>query len=87
MFTNMPNLKELDLNNNQFVTLDEDTFRWPFENLASLMFKGNAFRCDCRLRWLVGTKKPSTFEAICNLPDSLNGVSVENLVSSSLWCI
>ncbi|GFU09129.1 hypothetical protein NPIL_302331 [Nephila pilipes] len=40
MFINMPNLKELELNNNHFVTLDEDTFRWPFENLKSLMFKG-----------------------------------------------
>ncbi|GFY68537.1 g-protein coupled receptor GRL101 [Trichonephila inaurata madagascariensis] len=63
MFANMPNLKELELNNNQFVTLDEDAFRWPLENLKSLMFKGNAFRCDCRLHWLVGTKKPSDFRS------------------------
>ncbi|GFS58749.1 g-protein coupled receptor GRL101 [Nephila pilipes] len=52
MFEGMPSLKQLELNYNKLITLEEETFLWPFENLQTLMLKGNEFRCDCRLRWM-----------------------------------
>ncbi|KFM65785.1 Leucine-rich repeat and immunoglobulin-like domain-containing nogo receptor-interacting protein 1, partial [Stegodyphus mimosarum] len=72
-FTNMPNLQTLQLDDNMFVTLAEDVFAWPLEHLMTFTLKGNQFRCDCRLRWLVGRRIPFDFIAECALPDSVAG--------------
>ncbi|GFY61167.1 g-protein coupled receptor GRL101 [Trichonephila inaurata madagascariensis] len=56
MFHRMPNLKQVELNHNKFVTLNEETFSWAFQHLQTMMFIGNDFRCDCRMKWIVDIK-------------------------------
>ncbi|XP_035209271.1 slit homolog 1 protein-like isoform X2 [Stegodyphus dumicola] len=85
-FTNMPNLKTLQLDDNKFVTLAEDVFTWPLEHLMTFTLKGNQFRCDCRLRWLVGRRVPFDFIAECALPDSVAGTQLKYLQLKQLWC-
>ncbi|KAF8792076.1 Leucine-rich repeat transmembrane protein like [Argiope bruennichi] len=86
MFTNMPNLKDVEINNNRLMTLNQETFQWLFENLQSFMMTGNEIRCDCRLKWLVETRKPTYFKGECSLPDYMKGVSLENVNHKVLVC-
>lgn len=86
MFNGIPNLRQLELNYNKFITLNEETFLWPLENLQTLMLRGNEFRCDCRLRWMVRIHKPFEFEGTCTLPVNLEGVSLAKIHDSVLWC-
>lgn len=86
MFTNMPELTELYLDNNKFSTLDEDVFRWPLENLQVISMAGNEFHCDCRLKWMAKTDKPFIFKGNCTLPEDLAGIDLKRLSPQSLWC-
>ncbi|KAG8195881.1 hypothetical protein JTE90_001119 [Oedothorax gibbosus] len=86
MFSGMPNLVEVRLSNNRLITLDEDTFSWPFEKLQELLLNGNDFRCDCRMRWLVGIKTPHYFQGVCSLPENLKDVQIRHLTNKVLWC-
>ncbi|CAL1289108.1 unnamed protein product [Larinioides sclopetarius] len=86
MFTNMPNLKEVEINNNKLITLNEETFQWLFENLQLLMLAGNEIRCDCRLKWMVSIRKPFYFKGECSQPEHVKGVSLKNLNQKVLVC-
>ncbi|GFU27959.1 uncharacterized protein TNCV_3153201 [Trichonephila clavipes] len=86
MFHRMPNLMQVELNHNKLVTLKEETFSWVFQHLQTLMFIGNDFRCDCRMKWIVDIKKPLYFKGTCAVPEDLNGVSLTYLTHKKLWC-
>ncbi|GBM28269.1 hypothetical protein AVEN_54044-1 [Araneus ventricosus] len=82
----MPNLNDVELNNNNLITLNEETFLWLFENLQSFMLAGNEIRCDCRLRWMVSIPIPSYFKGECSQPEHMKGVSLKNLNNKVLVC-
>ncbi|GFY68535.1 g-protein coupled receptor GRL101 [Trichonephila inaurata madagascariensis] len=86
MFHRMPKLKEVELNRNKFVTLNEETFSWAFQHLQTMMFIGNDLRCDCRMKWIVDIKKPLYFKGTCAMPENLNGVRLTYLTHKKLRC-
>ncbi|XP_054719296.1 slit homolog 3 protein-like [Uloborus diversus] len=87
MFKNMPNLVDVDLENNHFATLNEDTFSWPLNNLETLVLRGNPFKCDCRLRWLVDSSKPKSFSAKCASPEHLKERDLSrSYYKDAVWC-
>ncbi|KFM64463.1 Slit-like protein, partial [Stegodyphus mimosarum] len=86
LFEYMPNLRALELNMNQFTILNEKEFSLAMKQLYVLSMTDNPLRCDCRLRWIVKSKKPRSFEARCTLPKNLNRVPLQELHINQLWC-
>ncbi|XP_015914168.3 leucine-rich repeat and immunoglobulin-like domain-containing nogo receptor-interacting protein 3 [Parasteatoda tepidariorum] len=86
IFKNMPVLRELNLSRNKFVTLKEEIFSPAIRILQSLYLKGNAIRCDCRLKWMVNHPTPLYFEGECSEPESLKGDTLRYLKYNELYC-
>ncbi|XP_015914167.2 leucine-rich repeat and immunoglobulin-like domain-containing nogo receptor-interacting protein 3 [Parasteatoda tepidariorum] len=86
MFSNMPDLHEVHLNNNKFVTLREEVFSPIMQKLQSMMLAGNEIRCDCRLRWMVNHRIPLYFKGECSEPQSLKGNDLRYLKHGDLYC-
>ncbi|KAG8188953.1 hypothetical protein JTE90_016620 [Oedothorax gibbosus] len=85
-FNSMPALSYVYLNNNKFVTLQEDVFEMPMQQLWVLTLTGNNIRCDCRMQWLVGRRRPHEFIGTCSEPPSLADKNIRSLVTKDLWC-
>ncbi|GFS58751.1 g-protein coupled receptor GRL101 [Nephila pilipes] len=84
MFEGMPNLMEVNLSYNTFTTLRKESFLWPFEHLQALMLTGNELRCDCRMKWIIQTRKPLYFTANCTAPQVLKGLGLSYLTNKVL---
>ncbi|XP_035222629.1 slit homolog 3 protein-like [Stegodyphus dumicola] len=86
LFEDMPEFLILRLDENQFVTLNEKEFSLPMSKLAWFFMADNPLKCDCRMRWIVKSRKPPLFTASCSLPENLKGVNVKDLTVNQLWC-
>ncbi|GFR05237.1 hypothetical protein TNCT_101821, partial [Trichonephila clavata] len=86
IFTNMPNLESLYINNNKLLVLEENTFSPVWENLMFFSAAGNGLRCDCRIAWILEKNFPNQTRAFCALPPELKGHSIDTLTSKDVWC-
>ncbi|CAN9506663.1 unnamed protein product [Ophioblennius macclurei] len=86
-FANLKELRSLRLNNNRFTTIAEGTLD-GLVSLSYLQIEGNPFACTCSLEWLrdwISTtviKVPERGLIICEYPDRLKGIMIENLPDS-----
>ncbi|XP_055932283.1 leucine-rich repeats and immunoglobulin-like domains protein 1 [Argiope bruennichi] len=85
-FTNMPKLVHVSLTNNKLIVLPEDTYSWAIQHLEALLVGGNKFVCDCRMRWLIGRRRPYEFTATCASPRSLAGQKVGSIEFKEFRC-
>ncbi|XP_035222634.1 slit homolog 3 protein-like [Stegodyphus dumicola] len=86
LFVDMPRLLSLKLEKNKITTLSEREFSLPMKQVAWLFIEDNPIRCDCRMRWILNSRKPSIFRGHCTYPENLKGVPITNLTTSQLWC-
>ncbi|KFM64466.1 Reticulon-4 receptor, partial [Stegodyphus mimosarum] len=86
LFVDMPRLLTLKLGKNKIASLSEREFSLPMKQVAWLFIEENPIRCDCRMSWIVSSRKPSIFRGHCRYPENLKGVPITNLTTSQLWC-
>nr|XP_042901170.1 TLR4 interactor with leucine rich repeats-like [Parasteatoda tepidariorum] len=86
MFKSMPNLRELYLGHNKLLTLNEETFSPVIKKLQLLVLTGNAFQCDCRMRWIVGYFTHLHLEGECEQPPPMRGKTLRYLKDIDFYC-
>uniref|UniRef100_A0A8D0GG11 LRRCT domain-containing protein n=1 Tax=Sphenodon punctatus TaxID=8508 RepID=A0A8D0GG11_SPHPU len=82
-------LVHLSLANNNLQTLPRHLFR-GLDSLTNVDLRGNAFHCDCKLKWLVEwlSHTNATVEPIeCQSPAELNRTRLNELRPSDFDCI
>ncbi|XP_069461012.1 leucine-rich glioma-inactivated protein 1-like isoform X2 [Ambystoma mexicanum] len=88
-FRGLKSLIYLSLANNDLETLPVDLFQ-GLPALANVDLRGNAFHCDCRLKWLVAWLRNSntTVEPIyCKGPDEYRGRKLNSMNPRDFDCI
>uniref|UniRef100_A0A8D0BY96 LRRCT domain-containing protein n=1 Tax=Salvator merianae TaxID=96440 RepID=A0A8D0BY96_SALMN len=88
-FRGLKNLLHLNLAYNNLQTLPRHLFR-GLDALISVDLRGNAFHCDCKLKWLVEwlSHTNALVEPIeCRSPAELNRTSLSELRLASFNCI
>ncbi|KAM9327165.1 leucine-rich glioma-inactivated protein 1 isoform 2-T2 [Gastrophryne carolinensis] len=88
-FLHIPSLQLLSLANNNLQTLPKDVFK-GLDSLTNVDLRGNAFHCDCKLKWLVEwlDKTNATVEQIyCESPPEYKGRKINSLSSKDFHCI
>ncbi|XP_015914571.1 oplophorus-luciferin 2-monooxygenase non-catalytic subunit [Parasteatoda tepidariorum] len=87
MFSLIPHLKYLDISHNKILVLSEKVFAPIWSSLIEFKAMGNELRCDCRMSWILQSKKPQVIYATCAMPQTVRGKSLSALTSKDLWCI
>ncbi|XP_070620836.1 leucine-rich repeat LGI family member 4 isoform X2 [Erythrolamprus reginae] len=88
-FRGLKTLLHLNLANNNLQTLPRHLFR-GLDSLTSVDLRGNAFHCDCKLKWLVEwlSHTSALVEPIeCHSPPELNRTSLSELRPGGFNCI
>ncbi|XP_050796000.1 leucine-rich repeat LGI family member 3 isoform X1 [Gopherus flavomarginatus] len=88
-FRGLKSLTHLSLANNNLQTLPRDIFI-PLDILSDLDLRGNAFICDCKIKWLVEwmERTNATVPAIfCSSPIRYQGQKIWNLALKDFSCI
>ncbi|XP_069773881.1 leucine-rich repeat LGI family member 3 isoform X2 [Narcine bancroftii] len=88
-FRGLKSLNHLSLGNNNLQTLPRDLFK-NLHVLTHLDLRGNAFHCDCKMKWLIewlqttNTTIPPTY---CASPTKYQGYTLNHLSLSDFHCI
>ncbi|GBO42100.1 hypothetical protein AVEN_62722-1 [Araneus ventricosus] len=81
LFTNMPELKNIEFSYTNIVVLQESVFRNIMPQIGYLYLKGNEIDCNCQMKWLTTISKPQYTQVECTKPKALEGLSIEDLTS------
>ncbi|KFM69785.1 Leucine-rich repeat and fibronectin type-III domain-containing protein 4, partial [Stegodyphus mimosarum] len=79
MFTQMPALEEVFLDNNVLTSLNEVTWSPVWSQINFAHFYGNPIKCDQDLKWVYKYRLPESFQGHCSSPPELTGRSLSNL--------
>lgn len=88
-FRGLKSLIHLSLANNNLQSLPKDVFK-GLDSLTNVDLRGNAFHCDCKLKWLVEwlDKTNATVEQIyCESPPEYKGRKINSLSAKDFDCI
>ncbi|KAG8135424.1 hypothetical protein E2320_008450 [Naja naja] len=88
-FMGLPHLEYLSLANNNLQTLPKDIFK-GLDSLTNVDLRGNAFKCDCKLKWLIAwiSRTNATVEDIyCENPPEYKKRKINSLSPSEFDCI
>ncbi|XP_020638640.1 leucine-rich glioma-inactivated protein 1 isoform X1 [Pogona vitticeps] len=88
-FRGLKSLIHLSLANNNLQTLPKDIFK-GLDSLTNVDLRGNAFKCDCKLKWLVAwmSRTNATIEDIyCESPPEYKKRKINNLSPNEFDCI
>ncbi|XP_041426955.1 leucine-rich glioma-inactivated protein 1 isoform X2 [Xenopus laevis] len=88
-FRGLKSLIHLSLANNNLQSLPKDVFK-GLDSLTNVDLRGNVFRCDCKLKWLVEwlDKTNATVEQIhCESPPEYKGRKINSLSAKDFDCI
>ncbi|XP_015253122.1 PREDICTED: leucine-rich repeat transmembrane protein FLRT2-like [Cyprinodon variegatus] len=89
-FADLNRLERLDISSNQLQTLTQGVFD-GLSSLKSLMVRGNPWRCDCSVKWVVVWLKslPSSINArgfACSSPEKVKGMIIRELTLDIIEC-
>jgi len=76
-------LKKLYLENNKFVTMDED--RAPWKTLTEVKLGSNQWNCDCSIAWMDKLKNVDAENVTCSSPQHLAGKNLFD-TEASMHC-
>ncbi|XP_033887661.1 leucine-rich glioma-inactivated protein 1b [Acipenser ruthenus] len=88
-FQGLKSLIHLSLAYNNLQTLPKDVFK-GLEALIKVDLRGNAFNCDCKLKWLVEwmhNTNATVDQIYCADPPAYQGKKINDLVPQSFDCI
>ncbi|MBN3288602.1 LGI1 protein, partial [Polyodon spathula] len=88
-FQGLKSLIHLSLAYNNLQTLPKDVFK-GLEALIKVDLRGNAFNCDCKLKWLVEwmhNTNATVDQIYCADPPAYQGKEINDLVPQSFDCI
>lgn len=68
IFTDMPKLEDVYLDNNAMKTMPVDTWSPVWKQLDIVFVTGNPLVCDSKLKWIFRRKRPHTMEGSCDSP-------------------
>ncbi|KAK9400709.1 leucine-rich glioma-inactivated protein 1 [Crotalus adamanteus] len=88
-FRGLKSLIHLSLANNNLQTLPKDIFK-GLDSLSNVDLRGNAFKCDCKLKWLIAwiSRTNATVEDIyCESPPEYKKRKINSLSPSEFDCI
>ncbi|XP_057212114.1 leucine-rich repeat LGI family member 3 isoform X2 [Triplophysa rosa] len=88
-FAGLGHLQYLSLSNNNLEVLPRDLFK-HLDILTDLDLRGNSFRCDCKIKWLVDwmEKSNTSVPAIyCASPFEFQGRRIHDLTPRDFNCI
>ncbi|XP_044276037.1 leucine-rich glioma-inactivated protein 1 [Varanus komodoensis] len=88
-FRGLKSLIHLSLANNNLQTLPKDIFK-GLDSLTNVDLRGNAFKCDCKLKWLVVwlSRTNATVEDIyCESPPEYKKRKINSLSPNEFDCI
>uniref|UniRef100_A0A8D0C489 Leucine-rich glioma-inactivated protein 1 n=1 Tax=Salvator merianae TaxID=96440 RepID=A0A8D0C489_SALMN len=88
-FRGLKSLIHLSLANNNLQTLPKDIFK-GLDSLTNVDLRGNAFKCDCKLKWLVAwvSRTNATVEDIyCESPPEFKKHKINDLSLNQFDCI
>uniref|UniRef100_A0A670HTL9 Leucine-rich glioma-inactivated protein 1 n=1 Tax=Podarcis muralis TaxID=64176 RepID=A0A670HTL9_PODMU len=88
-FRGLKSLIHLSLANNNLQTLPKDIFK-GLDSLTNVDLRGNAFKCDCKLKWLVAwvSRTNATVEDIyCESPPEYKKRKINSLSPNEFDCI
>ncbi|KAG2463398.1 leucine-rich glioma-inactivated protein 1b isoform X1 [Polypterus senegalus] len=88
-FRGLKSLIHLSLANNNLQTLPKDVFK-GLEALTKVDLRGNAFNCDCKMKWLVEwmyNTNATVDQISCAGPPAYQGKKINDLLPQSFDCI
>ncbi|KAM6949469.1 leucine-rich repeat LGI family member 2-like [Aplochiton taeniatus] len=88
-FRGLRDLTHLSLANNNIKTLPRDLFN-SLDSLIELDLRGNAFECDCRVKWLMTWLKntnATVSDVICAGPEDMKDKRLNDMASLQNECI
>ncbi|XP_067156162.1 leucine-rich glioma-inactivated protein 1 isoform X2 [Apteryx mantelli] len=88
-FRGLKSLIHLSLANNNLQTLPKDIFK-GLDSLTNVDLRGNAFNCDCKLKWLVewlGSTNATVEDIYCESPPEYKKRKINTLSPKEFDCI
>ncbi|XP_046776220.1 leucine-rich glioma-inactivated protein 1 isoform X10 [Gallus gallus] len=88
-FRGLKSLIHLSLANNNLQSLPKDIFK-GLDSLTNVDLRGNAFNCDCKLKWLVewlGSTNATVEDIYCESPPEYKKRKINSLSSKEFDCI
>ncbi|GFS63603.1 uncharacterized protein TNIN_331221 [Trichonephila inaurata madagascariensis] len=85
LFTEMPNLRIVEMVNNRLTTLEKPIWSEMWSQLSKLDLSENALECDRSLKWIfVSETKPVLLYGECASPENLKHKSLKTLKEKDL---
>lgn len=81
VFSDLPNIKNVELKNNGLKLLPEQLLPW--KSLKSFDISGNPLHCDCQMRWLQNFPDQ---DVICHSPQQFEGELLQDIPKDTLGC-
>ncbi|XP_054238211.1 leucine-rich glioma-inactivated protein 1 isoform X2 [Indicator indicator] len=88
-FRGLKSLIHLSLANNNLQSLPKDIFK-GLDSLTNVDLRGNAFNCDCKLKWLVewlGSTNATVEDIYCESPPEYKKRKINSLSPKEFDCI
>lgn len=87
VFSDLPNIKSVDLRDNAFETIRE---QWlPWQSLKSFEVSDNPLSCNCDLKWLhklLSKQKKNNYDIICASPSQFYEERLQDLPEDMMGC-
>ncbi|KAF8791631.1 uncharacterized protein LOC129960010 [Argiope bruennichi] len=84
IFSKMPSLIEVFLENNAFTTIDEVNYALVWSQLSHIFYYGNPLKCDQNMKWIFKYRLPESLQGQCASPPTLQYRSLNNLTLQDL---
>ncbi|CAL1284952.1 unnamed protein product [Larinioides sclopetarius] len=79
IFSKMPSLTEVFLDNNAFTAIDEINYTLVWSQLSHVFYLGNPLKCDENMKWIFKSRLPESLQGTCASPPSLQYRPLSNL--------